>query len=121
MTPTSSTLVAEVGEPPDVAQAHSEADAGEEEVHPAGPRAAVPLLAILGQAGARAHAGVRAGHGGGEADDSALLRLQQPQQNGTVSLLASRLYSTHRPVLVACPYYVSPIPYITTMLEACPE
>ena len=44
--PTSTIPVAEVGEPPDVAEPHGEAEAGEEELH-----GVVPLAALLGVEG----------------------------------------------------------------------
>ena len=46
--PTSTIPVAEVGEPPDVAEPHGEAEAGEEELH-----GVVPLAALLGVEGVR--------------------------------------------------------------------
>ena len=46
--PTSTIPVAKVGEPPDVAEPHGEAEAGEEELH-----GVVPLAALLGVEGVR--------------------------------------------------------------------
>ena len=75
---TSSTLVAQVGKPPDVAQAYGKTDAGQEEVQLASPCSTV-ILPVLGQAGTGTHAGVRARHGG-KADVGAFLHLQPPHK-----------------------------------------